>query len=363
MATMWITMPQDAPDPPIAVRIAGSAQGRTVRLHLPGKHNQKSHGNKVGKKDLVQTKTGIGRYAYLQRKGTNNAHVGDSVEVVDAADTPVAKSMRYREGTVLRWVNDNRAEIEFSDGEITDIHKDFLKVVRTSQEIDEDNRSGTDQAGNAKTVLKGHYGDKFHLIGKETEHVRKHLNDLAKISPVHHRIVAKHFDGSLTDSGGLYVGHASAVDLAPSMNALRGQTPRAWSAGSDWADVGGAYSPGSREVAVGVGHAGHGSHSLANHEFGHALDDSLDGKSRRDWARQYAAIDKAVMLNPYFHSQQNTGHLQEAFAELYSVWSTGGNVDAGIRAIGEPRFTDEAGQEAARNAVAEAFAFFEEIVA
>lgn len=347
---------------PLLVQVGDQAVlGSIHRFHLPGKHDQKSHGNKVGKKNLVQTKTGIGRYAYLQRKGTNNAHLGDVVTVGKASDgTPVAESLRNREGTVLRWVNDNRAEIEFSDGEVTDVHKDFLKVERTSQEIAEDAKGG-DRAGNAKTILKGHYGDRFHLIGKETEHTRMHLSDLAKVPSTHHKIVSKHLAGSPT--GGLYVGHAPTVDLSPSMKPLRGVTPRGWPPGSDWKQVGGAYSPGNREVAIGVGSAGHGSHSLATHEFGHALDDTLDSKQRRDWKSQYEVIDRAVSLDPYFHPLMNTGHVGETFAELYSVWSTGGNVDAGIRAIGRPRDDDDNGREAARTAVAEAFAFFEDILA
>lgn len=335
--------------------------GKIEKLHLPGKHDQRSHGNKVGKKDLVQTKTGIGRYAYLQRKGTGNAHVGDVILVVDSDKHQVAKALRNREATVTGWVNENRAQLEFSDGEITDVHKDFLKVVRTSQELADDAKGG-DRAGNAKKILNDKYGNRFHLIGKETERTRAFLNDLAKVPESHHKAVAAHLKG--TPTGGIYLGHAPVVDLAPGMDVWRNEQPRGYAKGDTYGEVGGVYIPTSREVAIGVSPHGSGSHSTATHEFGHALDDTLTADQRSEWKDLYNKLDRAIFMNPYFHPLQNTsGYHSESFAEVYAVWSTGGSVRDAIRSLGDTRVKTPEGQETADAAVAEAFKFFEGIKA
>lgn len=340
----------------LTARVWLDPDGR-VLLHLPGKHNQKSHGNKVGKKDLVQTKTGIGRYAYLQRKGTNNAHVGDTIRVLPHSGAP--KSISNKEATVVGW-DDDRARLEFADGTTADLPKNLLEVVRTSQEIADD-ATGGDRAGNAKKILEGHYGDRLHLIGKDTERTRQLLNDLARVPNSHHKAVSNHLGGSKT--GGIYLGHAPAGDLAPGLEPWKDVKPRGYGdAGGTYADVGGVYIPDSREIAIGVGPHGSGSHSTATHEFGHALDDTLTSEQRKEWRDLYTKLDRDIYMNPYFHTQRNpTGYTSESFAEVYAVWSTGGSVRDAIRSLGEARFQTPEGQEAADAAMAEAFAFFDGI--
>jgi len=347
------------PATPMALRVGDQVLlGSVQHLHLPGQHDQRSHGNRVGKKGLVPSKTGLGRYAHLERKGTTNAHVGDVVRIVPNGDENLAEALRGKEGTVTRWVKDNRAEIEFTDGETTDVHKDFLDVVRTSQEIAEDAAKGSDRTGNAKTILKAHYGDRLQVIGKETERTRHYLSELAKVPHSHHKAVAAHLEGSPT--GGIYIGHAPVTELAPSMKAIAGAQPRGWGKGSTYSQVGGVYMPGHREIGIGV--ARDGSHSVATHELGHALDATLTAEQHTEWASLYKAIDSAVITTSYFHPLHNPdGHVSETFAELYSVWSTGGNVETALRAIGEARYRSAAGARRALTAVQKAFTFFEGI--
>jgi peptidoglycan hydrolase-like protein with peptidoglycan-binding domain len=138
---------------PVTVkRSVGYSGGMTdLERHMPGRHNQQSHANRVGR-TLTPSKTGLGSKAHLERKHTTGkAHVGDEVEIVGTDKIPVGHGLRGKTGRVAAYLGEgSKVEVEHPDGTNTVIHPGTLKVNRTAEELDPEDQK--------KKALPGYYG-------------------------------------------------------------------------------------------------------------------------------------------------------------------------------------------------------------
>ncbi len=133
----------------------------------------------------------------------------------------------------------------------------------------------------------------------------------------------------------------SVVDAVPS---LATEQPRGWAPGRSWADVPGAYNPGSREVIIATREsasggrevppfgAKHGSVSLVAHEAGHAVDHARGYPSREnaDFQRAYQSDLRGAQLLPYYTQTGDAGP-SEAYAESLALFLSGDKSGDGAR--------------------------------
>jgi len=186
--------------------------------------------------------------------------------------------------------------------------------------------TGPDPATKAMVQLRGIYGPNLHVLNLGVQ-TNKHLLQLRRIPDSTHRIVARHFSNQGVSSG-IYIGKGAVPDLSPESARLRGVRPRGYPEGETWDNVAGAYSPTSRQLLIGDENRNpHGASSLANHEFGHALDDASDYNSSSKsptFSRQATVLadSKTLDVNPYMHPDGNpSGWRSELYAEFFSSWS------------------------------------------
>lgn len=171
------------------------------------------------------------------------------------------------------------------------------------------------------------YGDLLDIADRD-DGTGQHLLDLEDIPPEFHNAFRDH--AAERDGGGVYVGATRAVPALDDLGHLRGVQPRGWPPGSTWDQVPGAYSPGTRVVAIGGGGHGHGSDSLVRHEMGHGVDDAIGeqlggGGGRASARRDFTDLHDAYVQEPGVHNpyyvQPPPGGRQEMWAEAFSVWT------------------------------------------
>ncbi|MET9030904.1 hypothetical protein ABZW96_35650 [Nocardia sp. NPDC004168] len=172
-------------------------------------------------------------------------------------------------------------------------------------------------------LLRGINGDQYPTDGSVG--ARKHARWLASLPEKLHRIVADNM--RKRPHGGIWLADAGLLDMDhPAWSAtLRVDTPRGWSAGSTWEDVGGAYDPQHRAVLVGHGRGR--SYVTALHEFGHALDDALYFPSEQPafsevHARVLPLIQQTSPKAAEYYAQPNDVGKAELFAEGFAWFHT-----------------------------------------
>lgn len=111
--------------------------------------------------------------------------------------------------------------------------------------------------------------------------------------------------------------------------AKSGETPRGWSPGSTWGEVGGVYDPVLKQAFIG-NTVGHGSTDIALHEFSHAIDHALliesgSGKFLEVYSAVLGRHNKNV--SPYYKleavggtQKKISGATSEFFAESLAAW-------------------------------------------
>lgn len=172
------------------------------------------------------------------------------------------------------------------------------------------------------------YGNRLH-VHDQSPTAHTHLSDLERIPAPWHAEVAHHMAGRT--GSGVFVGDRAMPDL-DHMQQYRGVQPRGWPAGSTWDTVPGAWAGGWGRLLLGGGGHGHGSTSLAGHEFGHAADDAageaLSGTPGQpaswlpDYQQLYNRLHATPGLNPYFRQGSGAGH-KESWAEGFAAWADG----------------------------------------
>lgn len=166
------------------------------------------------------------------------------------------------------------------------------------------------------------YGDRLRI--KSTSNlVDQRLENLSRIPDSHHKIVAQHFRNGEPQAG-MFIGDGAITDLSAQGRALKGLQPRGWTPGSTFDEVAGVYMPADRQLLIGS--KPHGSVSLSNHEFGHALDHALGQISSNSHDFRVAATklthSKVLSVTPYMNAAGNpTGWTSEFWAEAYGGWS------------------------------------------
>lgn len=180
------------------------------------------------------------------------------------------------------------------------------------------------------------YGDMLHLHD-ESDSTHHNVTELEKAPATLHAAVRDHLVER--PGGGIFVGDSMIVDL-DSLGYLRGEQPRGWSPGSSFASVPGVYDPAKGVVAIGHAHKGHGSQSVALHEFGHGADEAigkklnLDGGIRASQSPEFRTVHgllrRAGDAKPYVLQAGDAG-LSEAWAEGFAAWAQATN--AGVSPI------------------------------
>jgi peptidoglycan hydrolase-like protein with peptidoglycan-binding domain len=125
------TAPVRAPAKKVAApvrRSLGYSMGMDS-LERHGSHNQKSHGNRVGKPN-VAGKTGHAKTAEEARVGTNDVRLDDEVEIVQQPGTTGRGGHIGKKGRIVD-LEGVRPIVELDDGTQVEVLKSQLKVART----------------------------------------------------------------------------------------------------------------------------------------------------------------------------------------------------------------------------------------
>lgn len=286
-----------------ALSIANRGQGLPIRppgdpgddasFHLPGRHDQKSHGNRVGRPGNVTTKTGVGKPA-------------KEPAAKEPAKEPVAKKPVKQPAAKKSAAKKSEAQPAKKPAAIGSRSASFTNMFAGKLEND-----GSVAAQN-------------------------HLKDLEKVPDNLKRRGA----GFLR---AVVVSEKAVPEATPVAARLRGVRPRGWPEGSSWDQVPGAYLGHERTVIAGNGEGhGHGSTSAAGHEFGHGIDDSLT-KDERERAEDISnRLHDATYMKPYLSKAGNpTGWQSEVFAEsvaavTVATGNPGNPLSAVMYALGVP---------------------------
>jgi peptidoglycan hydrolase-like protein with peptidoglycan-binding domain len=101
-------------------------------LERHGSHNQKSHGNRLGKPTNVAGKTGHARGAEAARVGTNDVRLDDEVEILpDPAGGSGSRGGNVGKKGRIVDLEAVRPIVELDDGRQVEVPKRQLKVTRT----------------------------------------------------------------------------------------------------------------------------------------------------------------------------------------------------------------------------------------
>lgn len=128
-----------------ARRSVGYSTAMTDFLARHGSHNQKSHGNRLGKPN-VPGKTGHARTAEDARVGTNDVRLDDEVEIVPQPGTTQRGGNIGKKGRIVD-LEAVRPIVELWDGGQIEVLKSQLKVTRTRRDksLDKDLRDKMDR--------------------------------------------------------------------------------------------------------------------------------------------------------------------------------------------------------------------------
>ena len=186
-----------------------------------------------------------------------------------------------------------------------------------------------------RNALRKLYGEQLKIskkMGSESV-AHQHLGDLLSIPENYHVRVREGMKQSR--NGGVFIVNGPMTEASPQMAKLKGVTPRGWPPGRTWDEVPGGYSKLHRQLLLGNGttHA-HGSSNLANHEFGHALNDVLSQEEKSAFHLIWNKLT-GITLDPYFMKRGNPdGYESEGFAETFASWSAGKGADYMAESIG-----------------------------
>jgi len=111
-----------------AVRYSMGMDDEDLNRH--GTHNQKSHGNRVGRDNNVAGKTGHAKEAEAARVGTNDIRLDDEVEIVPQPGTTQRGGHVGKKGRVID-LEGVRPIVELGDGSQVEFLKSQLRVTRT----------------------------------------------------------------------------------------------------------------------------------------------------------------------------------------------------------------------------------------
>lgn len=168
--------------------------------------------------------------------------------------------------------------------------------------------------------LLGIYGDRLHIDPLAGAEGREHIHDLEAIPDAFHARVDRLM--SKNPVGGIFVGNKPVPELSPQSAELRRVRPRGWAETQTWSSVPGAFLTEHSQLLIGGGGAGHGSSSIAGHEFGHAFHATLPRDDKLDFERLFEQIEDLTRMNPYFTRAGNPGGtIQEGFAESFAGWA------------------------------------------
>lgn len=174
--------------------------------------------------------------------------------------------------------------------------------------------------------LKGVYGPRLMVnrAGKDPARLAVQLRGLGQIDKGLH----KRMNGFLGEEqyGGIYLGPKGILDTAPvEMRANFHGQPRGYPAGSTYNDVRGCYVPHEHALLIGDDqHPLDGTHSTAQHEFGHAVDHMEGHPSRsQEYKDVYDSLKSSITFKPYFSATGNpSGYHSESFAEFFNAYAS-----------------------------------------
>lgn len=132
----------------VAKRSVGYSRDMTD-IDRHGTHNQRSHGNRLGKSTNVAGKTGLGSAADKARVGTSSVRLDDQVEIVRGERNMMGghNPLFGRKGRV-RSIEHDQVHVQLEgdrEGDYKVIRKDNLKVTRTAQDMDSEDRKTLDR--------------------------------------------------------------------------------------------------------------------------------------------------------------------------------------------------------------------------
>ncbi|WP_344613341.1 hypothetical protein [Dactylosporangium salmoneum] len=164
------------------------------------------------------------------------------------------------------------------------------------------------------------YGDVLNFDAAGDDWAAVNLTELEKVPAHVHGTVAAHL--AERETGGIWIGESGVPDLDDAHD-LAGEQPRGWTAGSTWAEVGGAFRPDRRQLLIGrTANSVHRGGHTATHEFGHALDRALGNPSHgAEWGAIHQEALRGTYLSPYYRQEGGAGE-QEFFAEAVSSWAS-----------------------------------------
>lgn len=183
-----------------------------------------------------------------------------------------------------------------------------------------------DQPVLSEGELKSVYGPRMTVnrAGKDPARLAVQLRGLGQIDKGLH----KRMNGFLGEEqyGGIYLGPKGILDTAPvEMRANFHGQPRGYPAGSTYNDVRGCYVPHEHALLIGDDqHPLDGTHSTAQHEFGHAVDHMEGHPSRsQEYKDVYDSLKSSITFKPYFSATGNpSGYHSESFAEFFNAYAS-----------------------------------------
>lgn len=205
----------------------------------------------------------------------------------------------------------------------TDIHSgDQIRKAGSNGDVPSATGTGPTERP-ADAYLRKIYGEQYHTDGSTQAY--EYARSLAELPHQFHEKVAAHMKRE--PRGGIWLGSGKLHDLGHTEWAAskqRDQTPGAWPAGTTWDDVSGMYSEDFRALLV--GHTRYSRENTAAHEFGHALDASLNRLSHglpfhRFHTKVLEHIKNTIpKLYEYFDQSDRAGK-RELFAEGFAWYN------------------------------------------
>jgi peptidoglycan hydrolase-like protein with peptidoglycan-binding domain len=136
-----------APEKTVQVGRSIGYSERMTDLERHGTHNQRTHGNRLGRPTNVPGKTGLAKLAEANRVGTNDVRLDDEVTIIrdpERAGSPPAHL--GKRGTVIDADDGSRVIVEFDDGGRAEVFKGHIRVDRTRHdpELEKERRAKLD---------------------------------------------------------------------------------------------------------------------------------------------------------------------------------------------------------------------------
>ncbi len=330
-----------------------------LEKHLPGRHDQSTHGRRGARRskpssssasivssasratDFARWRAGATRPGRRRVGGPTprDMRIADFQRELMDAEAHLEKiknehaAERKRRRGRVRWEREQEMRDELGRAEVAvENARSSAKLIRELPQDPDYYDRPRDEGWAAEQPIDpaqplAMYGDMLH-VADESATAHKHLTELENVPVSVHAVVRDHMTTSKT--GGIYVGDTAVPDL-DSLGHLHKVQPRGWRPGDTWNAVPGAYSPDTLVVALGGGDHGHGSTSLALHEFGHGADHAVGVMAEegsyasatpafRDVYDDLVADAASKPVNPYFLQSGDAGR-SETWAESFAAWA------------------------------------------